>query len=151
MAYAVHKMPQIGEVSPGMWLASAFGGQGINTTAMAGMLVARGLVDGDDTWRLFAPYELIWAGGLCGRAAVQLAYGAHRVSEAIAMRNAARREAERSDGAGTARALKEQTRAAAVAASASDRQATPRGEPRLGATKQRKAGEERSLKHSAQG
>ena len=184
MAYAVHKMPQIGEVAPGMWLASAFGGQGINTTAMAGTLVARGLVDGDDTWRLFAPYELIWAGGLCGRAAAQIAYGVHRVSEAIAMRNVARREAERDDGRGTAKGRKEQTPAAAATASASDRQAGQRGAPPPGAAKQRtlaiprseerppvkaeqttpqapradgrrevnlQAGQERSLKHSAQG
>ena len=120
-----------------MWLASAFGGQGINTTAMAGTLVARGLVDGDDTWRLFAPYELIWAGGLCGRAAAQIAYGVHRVSEAIAMRNVARRETERDDGRGTAKGRKETTPAAAATASASDRQAGQRGAPPPGAAKQR--------------
>jgi gamma-glutamylputrescine oxidase len=95
MAFAVHKMPQIGEVSPGIWLASAFGGHGINTTAMAGTLVARGLVDGDDTWRLFLPYELIWAGGIGGRAAAQIAYWVYRAREELAMRNASRREAER--------------------------------------------------------
>jgi gamma-glutamylputrescine oxidase len=95
MAFAVHKMPQIGEVTPGIWLASAFGGHGINTTAMAGMLVARGLVDGDDTWRLFLPYELIWAGGIGGRAAAQIAYWVRRTSESVAMRSAQRREAER--------------------------------------------------------
>jgi glycine/D-amino acid oxidase-like deaminating enzyme len=95
MAFAVHKMPQIGEVTPGIWLAGAFGGHGINTTAMAGTLVARGLVDGDDTWRLFSPYELIWAGGICGRAAAQVAYWTYRAKETIAMRRALRREAER--------------------------------------------------------
>ena len=41
MAYAVHKMPQIGELAPGYWLASAFGGHGLNTTAMAGEMIAR--------------------------------------------------------------------------------------------------------------
>src|SRR5262249_58600412 len=93
MAFAVHKMPQIGEVSPGIWLASAFGGHGINTTAMAGMLVARGLVDGDDTWRLFLPYELIWAGGIRGPAAAQIAYWVRRTSDSVPMRNAQRPEA----------------------------------------------------------
>jgi gamma-glutamylputrescine oxidase len=66
----LHRMPQIGELSPGLWLASGFGGHGINTTAMAGVVIARALVEGDDTWRLFAPFELVWAGGRLGRAAM---------------------------------------------------------------------------------
>ena len=66
MAYAVHKMPQIGELAPGYWLASAFGGHGLNTTAMAGEMIARAILDGDDRWRLFSPYELVWAGGRSG-------------------------------------------------------------------------------------
>ena len=32
----LHRMPQIGELSPRLWLASGFGGHGLNTTAMAG-------------------------------------------------------------------------------------------------------------------
>ena len=63
----VHRMPQIGEIERGVWVASGFGGHGLNTTAMAGELVARGIVEGDQTWRLFAPYELVWAGGMLGR------------------------------------------------------------------------------------
>jgi len=70
----IHGMPQIGELSPGIWLASGFGGHGINTTAMAGNLIARAIVDGDDTWRLFSPFELIWAGGVSGRVAAQAGY-----------------------------------------------------------------------------
>ncbi len=70
----IHGMPQIGELTPGIWLASGFGGHGINTTAMAGNLIARAIVDGDDTWRLFLPFELIWAGGLTGRVAAQAGY-----------------------------------------------------------------------------
>lgn len=72
----VHRMPQIGEVDRGLWLASGFAGHGLNTTAMAGELVARGIVEGDDTWRLFTPYELVWAGGRLGRTLVQGAYWA---------------------------------------------------------------------------
>ena len=63
----LHGMPQIGELSPGLWLASGFGGHGFNTTAMAGNLISRAIVDGDDSWRMFLPFELIWSGGL-GRA-----------------------------------------------------------------------------------
>jgi gamma-glutamylputrescine oxidase len=41
---------------------------------MAGNLIAHAIVDGDDTWRLFLPFELIWAGGLSGRVAAQVGY-----------------------------------------------------------------------------
>ncbi|HET7847669.1 MAG TPA: FAD-binding oxidoreductase [Pseudolabrys sp.] len=71
---SVHRMPQIGEITPGVWIASGFGGHGLNTTAMAGELVARGIVERDETWRLFAPYELVWAGGTLGRIAAQAIY-----------------------------------------------------------------------------
>src|SRR6202035_89277 len=36
MGFSLHRMPQVGEVIPGLWLASAFGAHGINTSAMAG-------------------------------------------------------------------------------------------------------------------
>lgn len=78
---AVHKMPQIGAIAPGVWVASGFGGHGFNTTAVAGDLIARGIVEGDQTWRLFSPYDLVWAGGPAGRAAVQAAYWARRIRE----------------------------------------------------------------------
>ena len=71
---SVHRMPQIGEIMPGVWVASGFGGHGLNTTAMGGELVARGIVEHDQTWRLFAPYELVWAGGTLGRIAAQGIY-----------------------------------------------------------------------------
>jgi len=71
---AIHRMPQIGEIESGLWVASGFGGHGLNTTAMGGDLVARGIVETDATWRLFSPYELVWAGGLLGRAVAQGIY-----------------------------------------------------------------------------
>jgi hypothetical protein len=70
VAIAVHRMPQIGEVSPGLWLASAFATHGLNTTAMAGELIARAITESDDHWRLFSPYGLVWAGGNAGKTAV---------------------------------------------------------------------------------
>ena len=79
----VHRMPQIGEIERGVWLASGFGGHGLNNTAVAGELVARGIVDGDQTWRLFAPYELVWAGGVLGRALAQGIYWGTRPLERI--------------------------------------------------------------------
>ncbi|HET9715309.1 MAG TPA: FAD-binding oxidoreductase [Pseudolabrys sp.] len=80
----VHRMPQIGELEPGVWLSSGFGAHGLNTSAMAGELVARGIVDADQTWRLFAPYELVWAGGVLGRALAQALYWGTRPLDRIA-------------------------------------------------------------------
>ena len=65
----VHGMPQIGQLRKGLWVASGFGRQGLNTTAMAGSLIARGILGGDERWRLFSPFELVWAGGATGRVA----------------------------------------------------------------------------------
>jgi FAD dependent oxidoreductase len=91
---ALHRMPQIGELSPGLWLASGFGGHGLNTTAMAGNILARAIVEGDDTWRLFAPFELVWAGGRLGRAAMQLYYWWFSARERLRARQARQREEE---------------------------------------------------------
>ncbi|MGB9041520.1 MAG: FAD-dependent oxidoreductase, partial [Pseudolabrys sp.] len=79
----VHRMPQIGEIERGVWLASGFGGHGLNNTAIAGELIARGIVEGDQTWRLFAPYELVWAGGMFGRVLAQGIYWGRRPVERI--------------------------------------------------------------------
>src|SRR5262249_16197813 len=91
---SLHRMPQIGELSPGLWLASAFGGHGINTTAMAGNILAQAIVEGDDTWRLFAPFELVWAGGRAGRMAMQALYWWVDKRERVAARAARQREEE---------------------------------------------------------
>jgi len=85
---SVHRMPQIGELSAGVWLASGFGGHGLNTTAMAGNLIARAIVEGDGTWRQFTPFELVWAGGIFGRAVAQIYYWTKRVQRASAERRA---------------------------------------------------------------
>jgi gamma-glutamylputrescine oxidase len=98
---AVHRMPQIGEITNGVWLASAFGGHGLNTTAMAGNMVARAIVEGDTAWRLFLPFELIWAGGALGRTVAQVSYWAYRTKERFAA--SASRKAERDRAAGKGR------------------------------------------------
>jgi len=69
---AVHGMPQIGQLRKGLWVASGFGRQGLNTSAMAGQLIARSILWGDERWRLFSPFELVWAGGTTGRVAGHL-------------------------------------------------------------------------------
>jgi glycine/D-amino acid oxidase-like deaminating enzyme len=80
----VHGMPQIGELRPGLWVASGFGRQGLNTSAMAGRLIAAGIAEGDDRWRLFSPFELVWAGGNMGRVVGQVADGLSRGQSAAA-------------------------------------------------------------------
>jgi glycine/D-amino acid oxidase-like deaminating enzyme len=74
MGYARHKMPIIGELEPGHWVASGFGGHGLNTTAMAGLLVTRAILKGDDDWRRFTAFGMPWVGGWLGRAGVQISY-----------------------------------------------------------------------------
>ena len=65
----VHGMPQIGQIRKGLWVTSGFGGQGLNTSAIAGQLIARSILWGDERWRLFSPFELVWAGGRTGQVA----------------------------------------------------------------------------------
>jgi len=81
MGYAVHMMPQIGNVRPGVWVSSAFGGQGLNTTAMAGELIASAIAEQDDRWRLFVPFGLVWSGGAAGRMIAQASYWGMQASD----------------------------------------------------------------------
>lgn len=93
MGYVRHFMPLIGTDGQGQWWATAFGGHGMNTTAMGGILMARAIATKDDEYRRFAPYGPEWAGGPFGRAAVQIGYWAmqlrDRMDEARPRRKAA--------------------------------------------------------------
>ena len=80
----VHGMPQIGQLRRGLWVASGFGRQGLATSAMAAHLIATGMLTGDDRWRLFSPFELVWAGGPAGRVAGQVVYSWSRGQAAAA-------------------------------------------------------------------
>jgi glycine/D-amino acid oxidase-like deaminating enzyme len=95
LGLTLHRMPQIGELGPGVWLASGFGGHGLNTTAMAGNLIARAIIEGDETWRQFTPFELVWAGGVLGRVGAQVRSLAKRARAALAERRARARERAR--------------------------------------------------------
>ncbi len=74
MGYAPHKMPQVGEIEPGLWVCSAFGGHGVAQTAAGADAVAAGILGDPLRCRLFAPFGTGWAGGAAGRVATQLAY-----------------------------------------------------------------------------
>jgi glycine/D-amino acid oxidase-like deaminating enzyme len=96
----VHRMPQIGEISPGLWLLSGFGGRGLNTTAMGGELIARAIVEGDRRWEMFSPFEVVWAGGMFGRAVQQAYYWTYRARERFDGFLARRRAAHDDSGSG---------------------------------------------------
>jgi len=74
MSYARHLMPQIGQMQPGVWHCTAFGGHGLNTTAMGGKLIAEAILGESDRYKLFKPFGLVWAGGVAGLAVAQLTY-----------------------------------------------------------------------------
>jgi gamma-glutamylputrescine oxidase len=83
MPYPRHSMPLIGQVSPDVWYATGFGGNGMATTAMAGELVAGAIAQGDDRYRLFAPFGLDWTGGIIGLGAVQATYWYYKLRDAL--------------------------------------------------------------------
>jgi glycine/D-amino acid oxidase-like deaminating enzyme len=125
---AVHGMPQVGQLRKGLWVASGFGRQGLATSAMAGLLVARSILWGDERWRLFSPFELVWAGGATGRLAGHLIGKWTRGSSAAAGTVARYRERAR---------LKEREREARLAQAnrqagtrAPQRRRPPPGQPR---------------------
>lgn len=74
MAYARHLMPQIGALGSGAWYCTAFGGHGLNTTAIGGRVVAEAILNQSDRINLFRPFGLGWAGGPLGLLAAQLTY-----------------------------------------------------------------------------
>ncbi|MGB8628027.1 MAG: FAD-binding oxidoreductase [Xanthobacteraceae bacterium] len=115
LGITIHRMPQIGELGPGVWLASGFGGHGLNTTAMAGNLIARAIVDGDQTWRQFTPFELVWAGGIFGRTAAQTRTWLRRLRDSVEERRAEAREVARRQARRAASEQRERRFAAAHA------------------------------------
>lgn len=74
MGYARHLMPQIGQMGPGAWHATAFGGHGLNTTALAGRVLAEAITGESQRIQAFAPFPLSWAGGWAGLAVAQATY-----------------------------------------------------------------------------
>jgi glycine/D-amino acid oxidase-like deaminating enzyme len=89
MSYARHLMPQIGRIAPGVWHATAFGGHGMNTTAIGGLVLAEAIAGQSDRYRLFEPFGLDWNGGPAGHAAVQLTYWWLQAQDRWRERNAA--------------------------------------------------------------
>ncbi len=82
MSYARHRMPQIGKLPSGLWHCTAFGGHGMNATAIGGRVVAEGILGQSERYRSFAPFGLEWTGGIIGMAAVQLTYWRYQAMDA---------------------------------------------------------------------
>lgn len=82
MSYARHQMPQIGRLPSGLWYCTAFGGHGLNTTAIGGRVVAEAILGHPARCQKFAPFDLNWTGGLVGMAAVQLTYWQYQAMDA---------------------------------------------------------------------
>jgi len=82
MAYARHLMPQLGQWKPGVWYCTAFGGHGMNTTAIGGTVIAEGIAGESDRYRVFEPFGLLWNGGILGRMAAQLTYWSYQAADA---------------------------------------------------------------------
>ncbi len=81
MSYARHRMPQIGQLPDGKWYCTAFGGHGLNTTAIGGHVVAEAITGQSDRYRHFQPFGLEYAGGPVGRAAVQATYWGYQLMD----------------------------------------------------------------------
>ena len=65
-------MPQIGEIAPAVWVTTGYGHHGINTAAVAGLVVGRAIVEKNETFRLFEPFALKPGFGLVGLIRAQI-------------------------------------------------------------------------------
>ncbi|RCI77954.1 FAD-binding oxidoreductase [Brucella anthropi] len=88
MSYARHLMPQIGQLDRTTWYCTAFGGHGLNTTAIGGKIVAEAICEQSDRYKLFEKFGLVWAGGAAGLAAAQLTYWKLQMQDWLAERKA---------------------------------------------------------------
>ncbi len=89
MPFTRHKLPVIGEIEPGVWYATGFGGLGLALTTTAGRLISGAIREGDSTWRLFAQFGLPYAGGKLGKIPAQLVYWKHQLAAKIGLSQSA--------------------------------------------------------------
>ena len=83
MSYARHKMPQIGELAPGLWYAQAFGGHGVAPTTVAGELLADAISGRRSLPAAFARYGLAPVFGRLGLLAAQASYSWVGIKDAL--------------------------------------------------------------------
>jgi len=84
LCYAPHKMPQIGELKPGYWYNTCFGGHGLVPTAVGGEVVSDAITNGGEDYKLFAPFSKLWfAGGPLSPYVAQSVYYAWRARDVL--------------------------------------------------------------------
>jgi len=83
MGYARHKMPQIGELEPGVWYCQGFGGNGMCATTVGGEAVAAAIAGEDERIRLFEPFGLDFAGGPLGPLVAEALYAWWRLRDRL--------------------------------------------------------------------
>lgn len=83
MSYARHKMPQIGQLAPGLWFAQAFGGHGVAPTTVAGEWLADAISGRVDLPASLRRYGLTPVFGLAGLLAAQASYSWAELRDAL--------------------------------------------------------------------
>jgi gamma-glutamylputrescine oxidase len=83
MSYARHKMPQIGQLAPGLWFAQAFGGHGVAPTTVAGEWLADAISGRADLPAALQRYGLTPVFGQAGLLAAQATYSWAELQDAL--------------------------------------------------------------------
>lgn len=83
MSYARHKMPQIGQLAPGLWFAQAFGGHGVAPTTLAGEWLAEAISGRADLPAALQRYGLAPVFGQAGLLAAQTSYSWAELRDAL--------------------------------------------------------------------
>ncbi|MDM4765125.1 FAD-binding oxidoreductase [Pelomonas sp. SE-A7] len=83
MSYARHKMPQIGQLAPGLWFAQAFGGHGVAPTTVAGELLADAISGKSALPASLQRYGLTPVFGKAGLLAAQASYSWAELRDAL--------------------------------------------------------------------
>ena len=86
MGFVRHRMPVVRPLAPGLWALAGFGGHGLNTTTLAGELVASALVEGDERWKLLDAFALPWNGGPLGPLAAHAFYRSFQLRDVLGRR-----------------------------------------------------------------
>jgi len=77
-----HRCRVIGQPAPSF--ATGLGGLGVTLSSVFGRVIAAGLVEDDQTWRLFEAFGLRNGGGQWGRVSAQFIYWSHRMCAGFA-------------------------------------------------------------------
>lgn len=84
LCYAPHKMPQIGQLKPGYWYNTCFGGHGLVPTSVGGDVVSSAIGEGDERYKLFEPFSKLWfAGGALSPYIAQSVYYLWRARDVL--------------------------------------------------------------------